>query len=1590
MICLLHPPGSSFLQQHVVVADVCPGCVVMAVTPSRSLHVVTTFSSNASSASPDCNSAIIPTQVEGLITRMRAGGHSHETLCDRNQEVKPVTGDFDSLTATAAAASSAVALPVLDSRVLAPSSGSGAASSNPMTSRKRARQGTHLSTGCVIPLKQEVSCLQVKPLPSAAAGHYLVLLGHYGTYNGSVDDDDSGMNSSHPGSTLMMLAPTGPHNSAAVASDPMPSMDWGVISEGLPPDVLSQLGPPWGAAGSTMMMVPESVLLLEPKPLRAPVPSLHHSGPLASIESVNWLVGYRQGLLALYQYRPRAAPGPPQLYSTNAIGMATLSTERSGDPASAQLLWCMQLGDLPLSLSPLPSPPPYRDDLSQGKDDLDMETRSGSDTTAVALSVGRSMSVISISPLNNRLHAQTVALQGVASASCLDIAMQALGSKKLPVRACPGAGAGVGASAGTTSIQQAPAPVTTTPPLDLSHNSGGLCHRHHAVVIHHSGTWSVEALGQGLNFAGSARSSSGSSSTASNRFSCHPPHTVPIQQLALGSLFPERLLPHPPSQSLLMLSTAPLSRAQSSLGQCQKDDKAGCAGAHQIQVLGRPRPGRGMLDMRLGETRHEGLSDGRLVEPSTGKDCDRGATAAVGSRINVLDPLTGASLARYHCLEAETATCMETWRTTYQITLGSHFRSSSLTATCNDSHLTTSLNQQPRDQQPLFGAPGGLQSHAITLSNRTTASSMGGEAPDNTACILGGGATSRPGTGSRHATGGGSTKGPAAAAAAAAAAVPPSNDDAVMTQPDADHGLEAHDPTERKQEWKISQDWMIGQLLGEFLSPRVQRAFINRPLSNLQDDLIILATSRNCLSSTEGEGGGASTSNKVQSRITVLRLVRLPGRTSNMNSQILSTVGHLRTSVSMRDDTKQHIEAEVGSGQASISHLEGSSQQSFPSNQSKAAHQRAVLPHHQPTALSNKGRSLQKKMDSYNKDGDSGPWVLQVMARTEVAYNPVSAVCGIHGTDVLLCTAGRRLVVYRLKSKLSVQACVEEGVEKMRGSAVEIIQATRQEDAAAAPSGSLSAEGRAREQLGEGHSSAGASSHRSDAAAAAASVHDSDRRSPHLDGPSSTAFLLPADAAAHSRGDLPPAAAAATRPAARSHNLERTAWAHMISPARQLSVQPGGLHISVLHECGRVTIWELTRSLDVEALQVLAANSLTRNITSIHMLPKQMSCSYPYSTCLHEDSSIPLGSAMGLTSRSDVPSSHLTSYSHGRSVDAVDSRPRVRNPPDAVDAPAAQICSSTAPNARRREALPSVLTLDDGGCFAALSLPDKTLCPQRNLEASYLFNTDASHARMTMVSSSTTREAQYADSALSLEGGAAAAWAGWLKNLAKSAADPSFSNERVSSLISLISLAKIESAANGCLVPPLFDSGSSSSSSSSAMFISDAAGQVCCLSRVHPQAAWVLLRLQAALMGACPSARPLSGVDFAEHRYTFRRHQVRLPFQQSCRRVVDSEVLSLFLDLPRHQRLKVVSCFWRSAVRELSSGGLEDVPNHTTLSTNTCKSSEPYLVKEDDLDLMEGSSSLQLRAGLCDLEFLERRVGIIVDLIVQEVLMGGV
>jgi hypothetical protein len=65
-------------------------------------------------------------------------------------------------------------------------------------------------------------------------------------------------------------------------------------------------------------------------------PAAAAPAPIGDLDSVQWLVGYRHGGMALYEWRRTAAAPTPA---------STLSG------SSAELLWYLQLDGLPLSLS---------------------------------------------------------------------------------------------------------------------------------------------------------------------------------------------------------------------------------------------------------------------------------------------------------------------------------------------------------------------------------------------------------------------------------------------------------------------------------------------------------------------------------------------------------------------------------------------------------------------------------------------------------------------------------------------------------------------------------------------------------------------------------------------------------------------------------------------------------------------------------------------------------------------------------------------------------------------------------------------------------------------------------------------------------------------------------------------------------------------------------------------------------------------------------------------------------------------------------------------------------------------------------------
>jgi hypothetical protein len=142
-----------------------------------------------------------------------------------------------------------------------------------------------------------------------------------------------------------------------------------------------------------MLMVPESVLFMDPGTAsgsgRASPPASPPGTAFGGLPvRLQWLVGYRQGLLALYQWsKPTSLP-------------PASAGEAGAQLPTAQLLWHLQLGGLPLSLSP------------RG---WDCQAGGGSG----ALAVGSQVYSVSVSPLNQRLTARAVDLRGVAALSNL-------------------------------------------------------------------------------------------------------------------------------------------------------------------------------------------------------------------------------------------------------------------------------------------------------------------------------------------------------------------------------------------------------------------------------------------------------------------------------------------------------------------------------------------------------------------------------------------------------------------------------------------------------------------------------------------------------------------------------------------------------------------------------------------------------------------------------------------------------------------------------------------------------------------------------------------------------------------------------------------------------------------------------------------------------------------------------------------------------------------------------------------------------------------------------------------------------------------
>lgn len=236
--------------------------------------------------------------------------------------------------------------------------------------RKRGREGLPELNEAQVHYPYESSCLKAISVGSSlsATRKYLVMVGHYGSRS------DSGSGSvCPPGVTLLLLsAYEGEEHPSTVTSAEVSEMPTSgnvscqTLSECscLPPGFPSSFESI--SEGGNILSVPESVLFMDPSVST-------QAGVSDSLpERVRWLVGYRQGLLALYQW-----------------------TSRSGQGCS-ESLWNLQLGDLPLTLSP----------LEGGRS---------------ALVMGSHAYQVSISPLNDRLVASTLSIGDAAALTSLTV-----------------------------------------------------------------------------------------------------------------------------------------------------------------------------------------------------------------------------------------------------------------------------------------------------------------------------------------------------------------------------------------------------------------------------------------------------------------------------------------------------------------------------------------------------------------------------------------------------------------------------------------------------------------------------------------------------------------------------------------------------------------------------------------------------------------------------------------------------------------------------------------------------------------------------------------------------------------------------------------------------------------------------------------------------------------------------------------------------------------------------------------------------------------------------------------------------------------
>lgn len=320
-----------------------------------------------------------------------------------------------------------------------------------------------------------------------------------------------------------------------------------------------------------MVMVPESVLLLDCPPTPS-IPSTASTTTVSSRSSasaayadglpdkVQWLVGFRQGLLTLHQW---TRPGPPQTDTgalcTGAgpsllpsaaprgsmdVGMAAAGmayrSDMDGADASGhvELLWHVQLGSLPLSLAP-------RGWAKPG--------------CALAVSQGGRAYAVSVSQPNQRLVARPLPLRGLAALSNLVLA---------------GAGSAVTSTAGAGSAAAAASARAAA--------TGG--QEELLVALHTDSSWRIVALPDDSAACGSAAGSggwlphppavpshahdlaasawaamsggSGGISDAVESASVHAIGDSSLARLPLGPdhVLPTRLLVHEPSGSLVALA----------------------------------------------------------------------------------------------------------------------------------------------------------------------------------------------------------------------------------------------------------------------------------------------------------------------------------------------------------------------------------------------------------------------------------------------------------------------------------------------------------------------------------------------------------------------------------------------------------------------------------------------------------------------------------------------------------------------------------------------------------------------------------------------------------------------------------------------------------------------------------------------------------------------------------------------------------------------------------------------------------------------------------------------------------------------------